>query len=600
MPGRYSHSVVLADYSSRGVISLPDEQRAKYVTSSPQYQESSVAQPRARGTRSAQAVYSSPARSRERRDAPVSDRSQPSLATNVTISRPRVNVPIIDASRETTRQSKRYSQTYEQIPRSAPAVNVINHSEPKIAYGRNQQHHDVRIGQSITYEAAKSDAKARRASAYLSPDTASMYPAFHVSKSNSNSSLREDASVITRRRHSSVPRSGGTSSSETLAPSSGRPTATARQALPVAEAQLSNHSSSKKLQNSIHAATTISSDGRVTPEIWRCPITPEHKTSNAEGRLTPEIWRCPATPEHETRKAKQEQLLREQVAKDQQQASPHSVERLSSNESKMSRHTQVLRPQQSVLEEPDFDGFSDLDVPLPAYFDGPKRAASHSRDSSQDSTLIIQRPESRSGREIQARTSEARPVASPQAPSTRTTDPNTPSRTTPSSTIESSQGRRSNSSVSSVSMPNGYVQSSKNVASPRKDVRASGEKAWRLPEISENHGFSPSIFEDHEGNNDSTNLDVVDAMKSIGQISSGKDVTFDDAASELSAALPPPITRFKDDEDEFNANMAKLFGEGGDNAISKGGSHFVGRSTVKKEKRGFFAKLRSKSQPPRK
>jgi len=45
--------------------------------------------------------------------------------------------------------------------------------------------------------------------------------------------------------------------------------------------------------------------------------------------------------------------------------------------------------------------------------------------------------------------------------------------------------------------------------------------------------------------------------------------------------------------------MARLFGEGGDNAISKKSSHTIGRSDLKKEKKGFFSKFRSRSQPPR-
>ena len=35
MPGKYSHSVVLADYSARGVIALPSEQQEAYLKTSP-------------------------------------------------------------------------------------------------------------------------------------------------------------------------------------------------------------------------------------------------------------------------------------------------------------------------------------------------------------------------------------------------------------------------------------------------------------------------------------------------------------------------------------------------------------------------------------
>jgi len=119
---------------------------------------------------------------------------------------------------------------------------------------------------------------------------------------------------------------------------------------------------------------------------------------------------------------------------------------------------------------------------------------------------------------------------------------------------------------------------------------------WRLSEIEEDHNFTPSIFEAEGRHDDSKAFDMEDTKQSIGQISSGKDVDFDnDAASDLSAALPPPISRFRDEEDEFNANMAKMFGEGGDSATMNNGNHPIGKIGKKKS---FFSKFLTKSASP--
>lgn len=591
MPGKYSHSVVLADFSSRGVICLPDEQHVKYVSSSPQQQGSPASQLRMRGTRSAQAVYRPASTSTEGWDALTSGLPHPSLNTNATTSRTRVNVPI--GVYEAEARPKRYSQVYEQLPRSTPAVNVISQSEPKTAYERQQRQYVAQADRSVASPTQlKSTVQAKRASAYLSPSETLAYPAFR--ELTSNSCLTEEASASRQRRHSTMPRSGGTSSSETLAASSARPITAAPRESRAAEAQPSSDQNSVEAQSSIHVGATFSSNGRLTPEIWRCSTPAER------GRLTPEIWRCVTTPEYETRRAKQEQLLKDQARKEQQRNGSVNAKRSNSNVSRMSRHTQIWDPQSSVLEEPDFDGFTDQEESPAGYFDVPRRAPVHSKNSSHDLTLIIQRPETRDGPVGRDQSSNGASILSSHAPSIRTMDRSTPSTATASSTIASSQDRRSNSSVSSVSIPSGYVPSNKNIASSRKDVRASVETSWRLPEIQEDHGFSPSIFEDHQGSNDFLKLDTPDAERSIGQVSSGKDVTFNDAASELSAALPPPITRFRDEEDEFNANMTKLFGEGSDYAIGNRGSQTIGRSSRKKEKKSFFSFLRSKSQPPRK
>jgi len=440
--------------------------------------------------------------------------------------------------------------------------------------------------------------------------------------------MREDAVKTRQRQQSPRLSSGVTSSSETLAASS-TCSVIADTPEPLAKgASASNHNILNVATKSSHTDASSHSDGRVTPPIWRCAATPEDETRRAkqeqilrdqarkdEREVTPEFWKYATTPEDETGRAKQGQILRSQAQEQKLQVGLEGAPRPSSKESKLSRSTQVwdpqpdvlqepdfggFSPQCDVLEEPDFDGFTDQEEPPASYFDLPKRTVIHSKRSSHDSTLIIQRPETQEGLKSEEQKGHAPPAALSRASSTRTADRSIPSRATASSTVASSQAWRSNTPASSVSIPNTYVQSSENTASPRKDARASTEKYWRLPEIQEDHGFSPSIFEDREGSNDLLTLQDFAAEKSIGQISSGKKVTVNDAASELSAALPPPITRFRDDEHEFNSNMAKLYGEGGDHGTSKKGSHTIGRSAMKKEKKGFFSKFRSRSQPPRK
>jgi len=573
MPGKYSHSVVLADFSSRGVISLPDDQYIKYHNASPPLQKPSASQLRARGTRSAQASYTPPSTSREGWDALMSDQPHLSLTKASTKTGMRVNAPIDASQRE--QQPKRYSQIYEQLPRSTPIINITHETEPTVDSERHQQPLPPPVSRLETNQAlTKKSSGPKRASTYLSLKEAlseSVDP-----ESKPHFSLREHAVTVRQRHQPLVPGEGANTGPKTPAASPIR----LPEALPDFSAAVSrplSYQRSKETVNRNNAAGT----------------------TREEGRLTPETWRCPTTPEHETRKLRQEKILQSQMRRELLDVRPGVVGRSASNRSRISRNTQVWDPQKSVLEEPDFDGFSDRDETPADYSDVSKRAIVHSKNSSHDSTLIIQRPDTQDGSSSQGQASNAVPATTPRATYTRTAERNTPSRTTISSTMASSRGRRSNSSVSSVDTLSGYRPSNRPIISPRKDVRASTDKSWRLPEIREDHGFSPSIFEDREGDNDLPNLESLDADRVIGQISSGKDVTFNDAASELGAALPPPITRFRDEEDEFNANMAKLFGGGIESDAAKKGSHTIGRS-ADKVKKGFFSKFRSKSQPPRK
>ncbi|KAK5073799.1 hypothetical protein LTR64_007063 [Lithohypha guttulata] len=58
MPGKYSHSVVLADYSTRGLIVLPPDQHDKYLESAPKPQKKPHHEQQR--PRSAQAIYKPP------------------------------------------------------------------------------------------------------------------------------------------------------------------------------------------------------------------------------------------------------------------------------------------------------------------------------------------------------------------------------------------------------------------------------------------------------------------------------------------------------------------------------------------------------------
>jgi len=651
MPSKYSHSVVLADFSTRGVISLPDEQRVKYTNAYRKQQDHPASNVRGRSTEAAQVASRPISISRQGWDARTSDRPHPSLTNQRTPSRTRINVKI-DANNVEARP-QRVSQAHEQTSRSIPPTSVRGQANPGIVYERQQQqqqhHHHAAQSNSAAPGPARSTRPpaSKRASSYLKPEDVPPRPAFRTSRSHP--SPVEDVAKARQRDQSPRPGLGETSSSETLAASSTRLVANAPKT-PVKEASSSYHNASTTDTENNHADASGHSDERLTPPIWRCVTTPEDETRRAkqeqmlkeqaqkDGRVTPPIWRCVTTPEDETRRAKQEQILREQAQKDgrmtpedasmratQEQVMKSQVqekmlqvkpESANSKESRLSGSTQIWNPQPNVLqefdsydftsqqeysEEPDFDGFTDDEEPPASYFDLPKRTESHSKSSSHDSSLIIQRPGTREGLKTEDHKSNAPPTALSRASSTTTADRSTHSRATVSSTTASSQGWRSNTPASTVSIPNSYIRSSENTASPRKDVRAPIGRSWRLPEIDEDRGFSPSIFEDREGsNNDFRKLGVFDAGKSIGRISSGKDATVNDAASELIAALPPPITRFRDDEQEFNANKARLRGEGGDYGTSKKGSQIVDRPAVKKEKKGFFSRFKSWNQPQRK
>lgn len=575
MPGKYSHSVVLADYSSRGVIVLPPDQRVKYANSAPQNRGPSAASMRLRGTRSAQTMYRPPTSTREGWNTLTLDRPHPSLSTSTTPTRARVNVSI-DDDQESFRPL-RYSGYYDQMPHSTPAVNVVTVSpppplpQPRSAYERQQLRNDTRTFPvpntlSSSNQASGSGAKQK----FLTPEEQLIHPAMR--NSNSNVSLRKDAVASRQSPYLKYDNreSNRSSSSETLA-SFPHP-ASRKQNMADVDLSSQNKNSKEGIEHVV-AGSSANRDRLVKPETWK---------------------RLPQLPT-QTEKEPQQRKLKEQAKISQKRLEPNRTENTDSNKQERSKHTEVQSQNSKVDDEPNFDGFSDGDQIPASYFEVPKQQPSHVRDSSENFTLPIQRPEPQIDAKLLNQRDDTAAFIPGQGASIRD-GRSTPSGTARPSTIGSPNERRSNSSVLSASLLNGYSQgatSSKKETSIDSAHPSSPEQKWGLPEIQEDNGFSPSIFEDNEGEAGKFSLEDFDMLGSIGQISSGKDVSLDnDAASELSAALPPPISRFKDDEDEFNANMMRFFGDGGDVVTKKSSGTFNRWPSAKKS---FFSKFRSKS-----
>lgn len=561
MPGKYSHSVVLADYSSRGIISLPPDQHSKYVESMPLKSKPSVSQLRILGTRSAHAVYHD---NRVRKSGRPSPLDQRYLASASPTPPPPKHCLDVIANENTSNDFNpmRYSRYYEQMmPKSTPVVNLTvqtSEQELRTAY-RRQQHANSNIVSMPQYPRPVAQGRGQR----TGPDERLHSPV--IRDSHSHASLRKDAAAATATNrppaskqvssvgtHSSNPRAVSTPQMlHRFSPSpQGRP-----QVSTPGKRMDSNHSA---LSQDRSRAKPLPTEGRLQPGKGRQVFSeyfPDHTVSS----------RSPSTL--------QTRLYESEYSGGRSSKSP-------------------------ILLEPDFDGFSDESPSVD--FDGNKGPVVHSRSSSLNSMLPIQRPDSSNRPSSQGQQSSNTATTLPKMVGALNGDRNSPSRTTESSVKTSTRAHRSNSSVSSVSISNIHSQlgTGKHSFEGSRKVNQSSpaDPSWRLPEISEDHGFSPSIFEDKEGPQEELRMEEFDIGTTMGQISSGRDVTFDnsDAISELSAALPPPITRFRDEEDEFNANMTRLFGDGGDYAINKKGSHTIGRSATKKTK-GFFSKFRSKS-----
>lgn len=571
MPGKYSHSVVLADYSSRGVIVLPPDQRIKYANSAPQNRGPSAASMRLRGTRSAQTMYRPPASTLEGWDTLKLDRPHPSLSTSTTPTRARVNVSIDDD--QESFQPLRYSGYYDQMPHSTPAVNVVSPSltQPRSAYERQQLRNDLRTtqGQNVILSPDQGSSSGLKQKS-LTPEEQLVHPA--IRSSNSNVSLRKDAFAFPQPPR---PRYEDKQSNQNNSPD------------PLAN--LSNPASQKQSIAEIASSTQAQSSKEGARRVIASSSTTRDRLVSSESR------KRPSQPQTQPEIEVQQRRSKEQTQKPQVQTQSSRIDKVDSAQPQQLTSIKVQGQNSRIDDEPNFDGFSDRDQVPADYFEVPKQQVSHERDLSANFTLPIQKPDPPINAKFPSQQDDTPPAVPPKATSTQN-GRETPSRSAALSAVKSPHGHQSNSSVLSANLLNGYSQGA---SSSRKESLkdsahpSSPEQKWGLPEIQEDNGFSPSIFEDNEGENGKFSLDDFDMIGSIGQISSGKDVSFDnDAASELSAALPPPISRFKDDEDEFNANMMRLFGDSGEVVTKKSSSTFNRWPSAKKS---FFSKFRSKT-----
>lgn len=545
MPGKYSHSVVLADYTTRGIISLPEDQYERYKEFRPTVPGNSSPIGKLSRSRSAQPIYQPPTTSQDGWDTVDLSKAKQSLSANTTPIRARGTE---HDSKIRQRSDPRLLDSYrERTAKSTSAVNHERQTHGLTAYQRQQQLAAEGSGAGTSgkkpldyWGVSNPERSFDNTSSRLSESSPKIKKDIFLSNTDERPQLLGNSQAIS------------SSSSRTLKGLS-------RSDMPT-----------RKFANEPDTSNVENTTGQVdSPRMTDLRGVPTHQKPFP---ITPTT--SAYSPSYKTPPAQLGASLTSPM-----NYSLDQVGRSRSSESRISRSTQIWSPKPKPDAEPNFDGFSDKDDGPESYFDVPKQFPSHSRDSSANSALPIQRPESR----------EEQPIASPLMSSVRSDrDPNTPSE----ATVDSSYYQRSASSKSSTSVPHGV---NKNVESSRSPQQQSlQERSWALPEIKEDLGFSPSIFEDHEGTSSTLKLDFLDLELSIGQISSGKDVDFDnDAASELSAALPPPISRFKDEEDEFNNNMAKMFGGGGNEQALKKGSMTVGRRAS--SRKGFFSKFRSKS-----
>lgn len=565
MPGKYSHSVILADYSSRGIISLPPDQYSKYLESAPLTQKASVSQLRVRGTQSALGLHHDP----PGRSPGWSSRSDQRTVTSGRPPAPpkdQLDV-IVDANDTNEFQPMRYSRYYEQMPKSSPEIGVATHA----AQSASSTTYQRQLHPNSNIESMPSQPKSADQTSHgrQIPKEKPRRDGSAVRDAKANDSARK-ASATTGRSSSNQALSVGVNNGHLKASTSPR---------------LSDKPSSSNADLSTPAT----------------PRKPHSAGGNSASQMQPSVKST--SNEDRSRQSKGKQISSEHTSNNTKPAGSRTDQKDATLHVNM---TPVRSPRSPILDEPDFDGFSDMDPAPSGYFDYRKKPFEHSRSSSLSSPLPIQRPDSSDRPASRGQQSNRTEMATPKATAIiQNGDADSPSQTTESSMKTSTKARTSDSSASSVSVSNGHpipgVPRHSFEGARKHNQVSKTDQPWRLPEISEDHGFSPSIFEDKEGQLGRIDLEGSDSRPTIGHISSGKDISFDnsDAVSELSAALPPPITRFRDEEDEFNANMAKLFGEGGDYAVNKKGTHSIGRSATKKTK-GFFSKFRSRSTPPSK
>ena len=542
MPSKYSHSVVLADYSSRGVIFLPPDQRQTYKEHAPQPQRKL---PRMRSSHTVGYVR----RRDPEWDSPPPTKPYQSLSTSATPTRQYRTIPEIED--EYGNRQNRLSIHHGQFPHSTPVINVIQQSEPSAYQKQQQRQLGRRTPEPLTDRTSVGDA-------LLSPKEETVHP--KIRNLGSSQPPRSDSKVFVPTNETSLSRVDR-SNLTTLATPVTKP-------LPKVDERRSMARVNEPEQPNMASTTS------------RMVESPENRAAVVSVLQS-------ADPSKSTKQITSASTISQIVTNTNDN---RKLNRALSNESKHSQDTAIWNPHPSAPLEPNFDGFADSLEEMGDYFGPPKQISTHSRDSSGGWNLPIQLPDS-PGR---VKAGNQHSGLNVTATTYKMSDQNTASSTKTSPTTNFSFDRGASSSISSVGSPNRTAQTaSKKLETVNASHRSHDlPKTRELPKIFEDLNLSPSIFEDQEGGTNRLNLDFPDFGTQIGQISSGKDVSFndDDAASELSAAMPPPISRFKDDEDEFAANMAKLFGTS-NAATVKSGSKSVGRSAGKK---GFFSKFRSK------
>lgn len=586
MPGKYSHGVVLADYSTRGMISLTDEQRKEYAAFAPTPRSKSRAatQGRTKGVRSAQAGSYRPATSsNSSQSAPrrlVIKESSLSLSANFPARNHR---PLISTN------------TFEPppLPPAQPPPKLNQPPLPPAPAAPAQQ-------------PAGHAAASRRSLPPPPPQIASRVPQQDGRSTSSRHSSTEevgelpDLNVQPRKRFSrsyeSLRRYARELQERTTIPS---------------DDAYSTRLPEKSSRASCDGTEPPPYVKHVKPETPPPPISPEAKADPSRPlSATTVTTRTSAPP----------------VAR------PHSI-------------------------EPNFDDFVDDFVNALDDFESERGDTTPSTKQSHENGTS-QRTPTRDNFEHDAFLEMALPSKSrPRQMSHERDIPSRATVTTSTSTnsVFESQPARTNSSVSSLrSLSNltapataaaplanhkatasvDITTSSTTQPAARKSTLSPRARSpvphidppWLLPEIREDDkDFTPSIFEDREAiylDNQASNSTKFPASK-VGQISSSHTATISTSSSttnrdaridterkankarngsDTSAAFPPPITRFKDDEAEFNANMTKMFGEGvvgGGGGGGGGGSNNRSNSNEKKNnigaRKGLFSRFTRKN-----
>lgn len=517
MPGKYSHSLVIADYSTRGLISLPEDQRDHYLNTSARYNGArSVSEARLRGTQSAQGHrYRSPSLTS---DVPAVGRSMGN-ATLHSLPADKQNRNRFENSVD--KQSNRASQLYTLGGRSEPQL--------PIAGGASRYATDIPLPQIPQ----------------------GMLKSFQALESAYERQNRRNAG-------SGVPDSGATAqdlnnrfpNSHVTAPPVQLINSSSSEIAPVAQTQIHKTTNSFVKDGPTSAMSVSEWSERIQSRI-------DVKQQNQPLRAGEGSSTLLNTAKHPSKSLSSQH--------GRQAAVNNSV----SQSGKQVRKQQPLEPDHS-------DG---LKVHGP---DGSKVSMDYTQRDRQQARLPQPRLEPLSTRDVRSGDSLHSQGANDAV-----------------NTTETSRRLRSNSSLSSTisNVPESPTAIPRKTLSPKKAAFSPIEPAWRLPEIQEDHDFAHSMFEDNPmlSVREKAMLSSIPESNVIGQSSSGRDVSFedDDAASEMSAALPPPISRFRDEEAEFQANMAKFFG--GDIGISASKALPQGVTSNTKKSKGFFSRFRSKS-----